>query len=209
MHYWNNLSPDSLKEFVEGIGWIEEEWKRIEGYESSYEISSFGRARSLNRIRISNNGRKAFLKGAFLKQSISIKTGYLKIILCKEGITKTFLAHRLVAKAFLETVPSKPYINHKFGDKKDNRSHKIEWCTQSENVLHGFKVNNRIATKGKKGKENPKSKPVLITNRFTGEQMTFESGMMATKSLGLSAGSLSRTLTGKYKYIKSYYAKFI
>lgn len=209
MEHWKNLSTENLKEFVDGIGWVEEEWKPIEEYETYYEISSFGRVRSLDRIRASNDGRMAALKGAFLCQKVAKNTGYLKIVLCKENKPKTYLAHRLVAKAFIEQVPSKPYINHKFGNKTDNRFHKIEWCTQSENVIHGFRVNNRVPTKGKQGKENPKSKPVLVTNRFTGEEHIFESGMMATRALKLSAGSLSRVLTGKYKSIKSYYARFI
>lgn len=208
MEHWKNISNENIKEYVKEIGWVEEEWKAVKDFEGQYEVSSFGRVKSLNRIRESNNGRKSNIKGLFLKQHPH-RQGYLKVVLCKEGITTTFMTHRLVANSFIQKIENKPFVNHKRGNKKDNRYHRLEWCTQSENVLHGFRVNNRTPAKGKKGKENPKSKAVLITNRFTGEKLTFESGMMATKALGLSSGSLSRVLNGKTKFTKSYYITFL
>jgi hypothetical protein len=47
---------------------------------------------------------------------------------------KSFLVHRLIAEAFLG--PSDLQINHKDGNKQNNRIENLEWVTVQQNVDH-------------------------------------------------------------------------
>jgi hypothetical protein len=105
-----------------------EVWKDIPEYEGLYQVSNFGKIRSLN---WKNRG---FCKEMYLKKH---KNGYLQVELSKNHSKKMFLVHRIVAMAFIPNTENKPLINHKDYNKKNNYVGNLEWCTMSENVLHG------------------------------------------------------------------------
>lgn len=70
----------------------EEVWVSIKGYEGLYEVSTFGRVKSLN--------YRHTKKEKILRYNINSR-GYKYVILCKNGKTKNFSIHRLVAIAFI------------------------------------------------------------------------------------------------------------
>ena len=51
--------------------------------------------------------------------------------------------NRLVAKAFISNPNNYKYINHIDSDKTNNSLENLEWCTNSENVKHGWHSGNR------------------------------------------------------------------
>lgn len=72
---------------------------------------------------------------------IVMKCGYLRLKLkCDDGITKSFLVHRLVALTFLSNPQNKKFVNHLNGIKTDNRLENLEWCTARENQLHAYQT---------------------------------------------------------------------
>ena len=90
------------------------------------------------------------------------KDGYLRVCLWKNGFGHTKTIHRIVAEAFISNPQNKLQVNHKNGIKTDNRVKNIEWCSQSENQLHKYRVLGfKGAAFGKFGKDNPSSKIVL------------------------------------------------
>ena len=101
-------------------------WKDVEGYEGLYEVSSYGRVKSLN-----YNGCKG--KVRILKQTFNDK-GYLRVGLSKDGKTKTLKTHRLVAIAFIPNVENKPEIDHVNTMPTDNRVENLRWVTRIENM---------------------------------------------------------------------------
>ncbi|SNY95553.1 NUMOD4 motif-containing HNH endonuclease [Halomonas sp. hl-4] len=111
----------------------EEIWKSIEGYEGRYEVSSLGRARSLDRETFYKDGRKGRVKGRILKGAYSKAHGYVVIGL--DSKDKRVL-HRIIAEAFLPPTEYKETVNHINGDKLDNRASNLEWASYKRNNDH-------------------------------------------------------------------------
>ena len=118
-----------------------EEWKDIKEYEGLYQISNYGRVKSLyhNKERI-------------LKPHLT-KTNYYQIGLSKNGITKQHYIHRLVAKAFVQNddIDNKTIINHKDENQKNNHYTNLEWCTQEYNINYGTRTQRQVKTVKERG----------------------------------------------------------
>lgn len=129
---------------------VEEKWKPIVGFYN--EVSNQGRVRSVTHE--AGNGKT--YQGKILKPIIT-KSGYVNVCLTtgndESRITKR--VHRLVADAFIENPDDKDEINHKDGNKENNRAENLEWVTRSENEQHAYD-NNLV--KVLKGSEKPLSK---------------------------------------------------
>jgi len=60
--------------------------------------------------------------------------GYLRVTLNRKNVK----VHILVAKTFLPNPENLPVVNHKHGNKHDNRASQLEWCSYSENTKHAW-----------------------------------------------------------------------
>ena len=109
-----------------------EMWKDIINYEGLYQVSNLGNVKSLNN---KTNHKKPII----LKQTIDRENGYLTVSLSKDKKKKTYRVHRLVANAFIENVNNYPIVNHKDGNKCNNNSSNLEWCTYQQNIIHSWK----------------------------------------------------------------------
>lgn len=93
-------------------------------YEGVYEISTFGRIRSLH-------------KHTPTIMKIKLKySGYVDITLCKKGIKTTYLVHRLVAKVFIPNPDNHPETKHKDFVKSNNYATNLEWVSREQNRSH-------------------------------------------------------------------------
>lgn len=91
--------------------------------------------------RIFNEGNVVSFKYGYpkeLKQHYA--KGYKRVFLSKDNKMKAFFAHRLVAQAFIDNPQHKPQINHKDGNKENNRADNLEWVTRKENWKHNKEV---------------------------------------------------------------------
>ena len=115
----------------------EEIWKDITWYEWLYQVSNFGKILSTKR----KNTKWWILRPWSNPQGYEIASIYLN------WVQKYYTVHRLVALAFIPQEEWKDQVNHKDGNKKNNRVDNLEWCTMSENLKHSFRVLGRKVCK--------------------------------------------------------------
>ena len=133
---------------MEILKYIGEIWKPIAGYED-YEVSNFGRVRSLNRyVKTSRGNGLKPVKGKILKLTV-LHNGYVCVRLCANNKQKMHLVHRLVAIAFIPNPNNLPQINHKDENKLNNfvfinpdgsvnpEKSNLEWCNMDYNIHYG------------------------------------------------------------------------
>ena len=65
--------------------------------------------------------------------------GYRYVTLNLEGTRKNYRVHRLVAEKFIPNPNNLPQVNHKDGNKQNNKIDNLEWCDSSYNVQHAIK----------------------------------------------------------------------
>ena len=135
---------------------MDETWKEIYYYDyikgelvdyrGLYAVSNIGKIKSLN---YRQTGKEKILK------QTKDKYGYMRVCLCKDGKTKTFRIHRLVANMFCknDNLKSKNDIDHINAIRDDNRADNLRWVTRKENI------NNPLTKQRKseimKGENNP------------------------------------------------------
>lgn len=118
---------------------VDEIWKPVPGW-SSYEASSIGRVRSMDRVVEATNGQLRPCRGRILKPWIDRK-GYYQVQVWAHGIGRTRPVHVLVLSAFAGVRPDwADCCCHNNGDRTDNRPSNLRWGTYSDNsqdrVLH-------------------------------------------------------------------------
>lgn len=180
---------------------MKEIWLPIKDHELEYEVSNFGRVRSVAGVVTYKDGRKRNRIGCILKPSIGT-TGYY-IVNIGRGNTKKI--HKLVVNAFIPNPENKRCTNHKDGNKLNNRIDNLERATHSENNQHAYDIGLKVgAFLGKLGKDNPSSKPV---SQFTMDMdfvASFGGQCEATRITGISQATISAALSGRLKHAGGY-----
>jgi hypothetical protein len=124
-----------------------EVWRSVVGHEGLYEVSNLGRVRSLTRT-VTRAGTRGDLtiQGGIMTAHLTPK-GYLRLQLRADGKPHNRLLHTMVAEAFIGPAPSANHqVNHKSGDKTNNRATNLEWATPSENLQHAYDEGLRDGT---------------------------------------------------------------
>lgn len=119
-----------------------EEWKDIVGYEGYYQVSSYGNVKSLDRNIMRKDGRMYHCYSHILIPFQGYTCNYLLVQLSKNNITHKYMIHRLVAYAFLGlSIDSLLEVNHKDGNRHNNRVENLEIVTHQENINHSVIMN--------------------------------------------------------------------
>ena len=133
-----------------------EKWKDIKDYEGLYQVSNLGNVKNIKTNKI-------------LTQSPHHR-GHLRVRLSKNGKSKMYRVHRLVAEAFIPNPNKYPVVNHKDGNMKNNRVENLEWCTQKYNCIRAKR-------------SNTKEQAVVGINKKDGTHLYFKSIHLAEEYL--------------------------
>lgn len=177
---------------------MQEILKPIPGFEGYYEASSNGYIKSVERklIQKSRHGgtREVLYKSKILepykrKYKRSNIKERLQIVLSKNGETKSYDVHRLIAITFIENPNNYDTVNHKDGDTFNNHVENLEWVTKAENNRHAFK-NNLVKTQKLIAQINPITKKVIKV--YPGESE-------ACRRMGVKQGKIRKAMQNNWK----------
>lgn len=123
-----------------------EKWVDIKGFEGLYQVSNYGRVKSMN---YNSTGKEKIMSGNVDKY------GYRKVTLTNNKKKYSKMVHRLVADAFIPNPSNLPSVNHKDEVKTNNFVENLEWCTVSYNNSYGKRLErlSKTKTNGKTSKK--------------------------------------------------------
>lgn len=168
-------------------------WKDISDYIGYYQISNLGRIRSLDRMvsqKKCSSEYSRLMKGKILKTKIT-NSGYELVHLSKDGVVKAYTVHKLVYMAFNGDYDFSLQINHKDGNKTNNRLENLELVNQSDNVKHSYRVLNH-------------KKYNALQVRCVESNEVFNSIVEASKRKNINRGSISHAINGRAKKAGGY-----
>ncbi|RYZ36832.1 MAG: hypothetical protein EOP49_32255, partial [Sphingobacteriales bacterium] len=153
---------------------ITEAWFPVPGYQGKYLISDQGKI------------RKVSLNTTEKPIEVRIdRAGYLTTRLWQGGKIRTLFIHRLLAAAFIQNPHGKRYVNHKNGNKLDNRAVNLEWTTHAENIQHAYDT----------GLLSKRSQSKTVIDLCTGQR--FDSAREASTFYGIAYPTFKSYLNGR------------
>lgn len=184
---------------------MEEIWKPVVGYDGAYEVSSFGRIKSLARMII--RPKSSYFAKEKILSPHKDRRGYLYVFLCKNGLPKRHYIHRIVASVFINNQQNKPCVDHINTITTDNRVENLRWCTHLENsnnpiTLNRVRINGHSLETTRKNmktrKENRKYNAPKEVFQYTKEGAfvaSYESISEARRKTGID--NISQAIIGK------------
>lgn len=117
-----------------------EQWRAVPGFEGSYEVSSYGLVRSIDRVVwVENRNTTLHYKGRVLRPA-TMPSGHLCVVL---GRRNTRLVHALVMLAFVGARPAKADVLHVDHNPANNTLKNLRYGTRSENMRMDYAAGRR------------------------------------------------------------------
>ena len=184
---------------------LNEEWKNYTYKNKTYyQVSNYGRVKSITRTRLLFNGVPCIQVGRILKPNLVKNNSYVCYYLSFDGKRKRIFSHTLVAECFLsknnfkylpnEDIDNIDYdlleINHKDENGLNNRVDNLEYCTHKYNINYGTRTTRVIQSTSKSIEQYD------LEGNFI---KTWDSLADASNELNISRGTLCSCLKGAIK----------
>lgn len=189
---------------------MQEIWKDIKGFEGRYQVSNYGRVKSLARIvKRGQNGYRN-VKETILSPRTDTKRGYQTISIRIHPKRYNLSLHRLVAETFIPNPNNYPVINHIDGNPSNNNVNNLEWCTQSYNVKYSYTNGNAKPTPGCFKKGNIPHNIIRVSQYSLNNTYiaTFDSILEASKKTNTNSICIGYCCKGKQKTSGGYIWKY-
>ena len=177
---------------------LNEEFRDVPNYEGLYQISNYGRVKTLQREVKNTNYSYRIVKEKILRESQCVNY-YYYVILYKNQIPRPFRIHRLVAEVFISNPNKLPQVNHKDENKTNNRVDNLEWCSHKYNMNYGTSI-KRTSEKHKK--------KVVQYNKQNEIVEEYNSLKEAEIKIGIDSSSIMRCCQGKQGTCGGYIWKY-
>ncbi|MEN9924154.1 MAG: Deep-sea thermophilic phage [Pseudomonadota bacterium] len=178
---------------------MDEVWRPVVGFEESHEVSNLGRVRSIARAITRRANRWSGLVTHIHAQRIlglrPERGGYLRSTISLDGRQKQCMVHRLVANAFLDPAPTEEHqINHRDGNKANNRADNLEWVTRAENMNHAYANGLKVPVKGSRHGRSKLTEEQVAEIKALGGTL---SQHQIAKRFGVGQPQIHRILSGR------------
>jgi hypothetical protein len=155
---------------------MDEIWKTIT-YSPNYVVSNMGNIKNTK-----TNKQITINYDRLKKDNKRARPG-----LSHNGKLKQYYLHRIVAEHFIDNPGNFPEVNHIDGDYYNNKAVNLEWISKLDNMKHAS--DNKLMKRY--------TRKVIITNKETGEEKTFDKVIDCAKYLECLSGQISLTCRGK------------
>ena len=157
----------------------------------NYSVTDDGRVFSLN-----------YHKEGYKKElNPGICQGYYRIVLYRDGESKTYTIHRLVALAFIPNPDNLPIINHKDENTSNNNVGNLEWCDYRYNNTYGTRLERVSKIHLNRKDQSKKVKQFTKDGVFIKE---YPSIMEAERQTGFNHSGILSCCIGRYKQAYNY-----
>jgi hypothetical protein len=164
----------------ENIHLENEIWKQVPNTIKTYFVSNLGRFKNAS--------------GMIVKNMTPCCNGYLRVTIDN----KVYKLHRIVALTFIENPNNKEHVNHKDGNKINNRLDNLEWVTNQENQIHKFQSGLGNSFKRK-----------IVQYTLEGKEIKhFDSIVQASNELTIGKSNIKGVLSGNRKTTGGFIFKY-
>lgn len=177
-----------------------EEWRDIQGYEGLYQVSDWGRVKSLDRVLTQKcrwGSDVTHLYPSTILIPSKSKQGYMRVRLSKPHKSRCFFLHILVWETFNGVKPKGMQVNHIDEDKTNNALWNLNLMTPKENTNYGTCISRRVKTR----MNNPNIfEHIEKIDIITGEILEhyISSGEASRKNKGFSVNKIRQCCNGGY-----------
>lgn len=175
-------------------------WKNIKNFENLYQVSNYGRIKSLKRTL--TDGR--IWEERIMKTPLS--SGYPSVSLRKDNVYFKIRVHTIVGHHFLKGYKKGYCINHIDGIKTNNHFQNLEWCSNADNIKHAY--TNKLSNAVDIMKEsNSKSTVQLDLNNNLIQ--IFDSAKDAAEFINCPLQTITRVCRGERKSARGFIWKYL